>query len=291
MFVYAPDGFVALKPMICRMVDEGDSFTDDPEMADLVLCEEFNNTEMDRPFYGGGLQIPHVVGEMMGLKGGDGRTFFVTKWFDKERGFDKQTFLGMPVFGVLNEDFAPALWSATAGRFVREDVFQGYFASVESFFRDLEYRGPVSIFFDESWAPTHVLGGNPYGVVELLSGLTRMRLASFLVDPFVRKHETWTVGLVVTRAPYPKSLRGAGVVIQLPRDKVRRHVWLEDEYGETTYSTRVGFVTWFDSRLADADQGAIEACRGLDIGFKQYRTDTRKIIVERWASIRARFHL
>lgn len=291
MWVYAPDGFVSLKPLVCRMLDEKEDFTEDVSQADLILCEEFDNTEKQKPFYGGGLQVPHVVGEMMRMQGGDGKLFFVTKWFDKEKGFEEQTFLGMPVFGVLNEDFAPALWSATAGRFVRGDVYAEYFSYVESFFRDLGYRGPVNIFFRDDWSPSHVLGGNPYGVVELLAGLTRQRLASFLVDPFVRKFESWTVGLVVTRSPYPKSLRGAGVVINLPKDKVRRHVWLEDEYGEPTYSTRVGFVTWFDARLSDADHGAIEACRTLDVGFKQYRTDTRKIIVERWASIRERFLL
>ena len=134
---------------ILRVVKlEGDTIVESAKDADIVLQGE-GQSSLDHPYVIGGSYNfpPDLVESFDFLCNPSGKQdVLLTKWFDFEKGWSKQLFVGLPLIGMMNEGLGTPIPTGLAGRFVNgsqlSELFKG--TALKNVLQEMAYRGFVS---------------------------------------------------------------------------------------------------------------------------------------------------
>lgn len=221
----------------------------------------------------------------------------VSKWLDTT--WSTQTILGVPLCSLMNEDLGPSCPSGYACRFVHDSRLDEYFDNpkLESLLKDLKYTGFVSFSFgvDKSneVVVTRVETGIPNrGFFNILES-TKDKLSSFLTQESPILMESWTISLLISRAPYPfkpLDIQKAYVKNPLSRDVLKHLYFFNLESFKKTFSTtslEVGIATSWANTLSEAGRRVLRTCRNLGLEEKQFRTDVVSYVSTRWHELQS----
>lgn len=216
-------------------------------------------------------------------------THTVTRWYT-EGEFSQQTYVGIPLIGVMNDSNGAKVPVGLVGRYVRPELFSWLFQEdgLLSFLKELNYSGFIT--YKLAW--NDVVGlqtGVPYwGIYGILEGVRGAKISDWLSRPF-RLYETWTASVLVSRFPYPGKDTGERTSVGGLEGE---HTWVlgGDEFKgvRMTGETEIAVVTWADGVINEMARGVRRVCQEIKIEGVQYRTDLADIARLRWSELRER---
>lgn len=209
---------------------------------------------------------------------------YITRWFDHSRNrWHKQTFLGIPITGLMERGLSVQIPSGCGGRYLpTTQGLESLFGRQEllALLGELRYSGPVSLLVSSadglvSQIETRLPSWGVYNVLEGVPGT----IGEFFSDPLgTVLQESWTLGVLVSRWPFPKeTINGGLTTVGGVSADVERHLWLmkHEKFKDTikVYGTAVGIVTAWGKSLWDCGKRVERTCRGLRVEEVQYRID------------------
>lgn len=269
-----------LIPLSHHLTLEGNDICTDQSKADLVICEGNSMVHDDRFIYSH-VKFPHAVLKALGLDIHFARTnYFFTKWYDYKKGWGKQCFVGVPVYGLMDGGLSAQLPTVTCGRYVENDLSPGIFHSdvLQGFLNDLACRSFVSVEYSEDHEITSISTGVPFnGLYNLLEG-AKGSLGEFFLEPFKNRFiESWTTNLLVSRFPFPSASASDKITIHHVTPEIEKHLWFFDitrfRRSISTTSTKVALVTAWGETLLESNRRALRTAFGLNVPLKQFRLD------------------
>lgn len=269
-----------LIPLSHHLKLEGNELVTDEQSPELIISES-NSGIHDKRFVYSNIKFPHLILKALGLDILSSKTsYFFTKWYDYEKGWSPQLFLGIPVHGLMDGGLGAPEVTACCGRYVegyntptifQEDVLKG-------FLNDLNCKSFVSVEYSHDHEIVSIRTGVPFnGLYNLLEGV-KGSIGEFLLDPFQnRLIESWTTNLLVTRHPFPAVRSADKITIHHVTPEVEKHVWFFDvvrfRRAISTTDTKVACVTAWGVDLFESNKRALRTAFGLNIPYKQFRLD------------------
>lgn len=128
------------------------------------------------------------------------------------------------------------------------------------------------------------------GLYNLLSGVPKS-LSGFFARPFeTHLHESWTVGILISRYPYPYELVGEKVILEGLDRGVEKNFWcfspVEFNGVVHTEETRLGIVCHWGAFLHEACERSYATAGCLSVKDIQWRDDLQMTVKERYNFIR-----
>ena len=272
--------------VLCQqMYQEGDLIVD--EGAELVVTDR--EPPLDGvPFVRIGGRMPRAVLETLDYDPDVKPICYLSKWFDRFNLWSDQLIVSVPLMGLMDEGKGAVVCTGTALRYIDESPLKDRFDDelLTEILKQQGHTGFVSLGIDSEGAPHSVEFGIPcYGNLVVLEGC-RQRLSEFFTNPS-RLLESWAVGLLITRYPFPLKQSASRAFIEGLSRSMRKHLRTpfvtEHRHSFYTDSTIIALATTWDNRLIDANKRAVSLARTLKVEEKQYRTDLNTATQEKWA--------
>ena len=268
------------------MIDEGDTITDvEPE---LIITDHVVDTK-GVPFVRVGGRMNQTTIQALGYEKGT-EVATVSCWYDRFSLWGKQLILSIPVWGMMNQDLGKRVCTGVGMRYVDESPLKELFLHelLNELLKTQKHTGFVSIGIDVKGNPLSVSYGIPHnGNLVVLEGC-KQRLSEFFSNPS-RLMESWAIGILVSRYPYPMSVSSKRVFVKGIRPATKKHIYtplvVNERNSFYTDSSVIGLCTAWDKRLIDTNKRALGFCNSLEIPEKQYRTDLNQSIQHTWAEL------
>lgn len=264
-----------------RVVYQGETVTD-VSNAEIVIAGADKEIEgvgavpiVLRP-----ITIPSPLLEIMGYTVGQDEECFLVRWFDAEEGWADQVIVGFKAKGLMNEDLGARYASACGLRFTDDRSHAERFEHplVEESLRNSHVKGFVRMGLDAFGSVTSL--GTKIKPLLLATILEKVPngVADHLANGRVSKlHESWAVGLVVSRFPFPFKEQLTLGEIDGITFSAEKHLWLNRHFSDgDKIRIKEGFVgvsTAWGNSLFEANRRALGTCRNLTGVGLQYRTD------------------
>ena len=201
-----------------QMTLEGDTVqivrdaSGDLSSVELILTDKRLPKDIGIPVIGGDEDIPIELVKAMGYKVESVRSDFVVfKWFDSLGGWGTQTILGFPLNGHMDQGLGLDTPSGIGLRYVSGTIMEELFSNTNliTTLKELGHNGFVSFgcSFTKRSFIVNTLSTNPppYGIFAVMEGCG-IKISEFFSDPLGYKlMESWSVGLLLSRCPWPVS--------------------------------------------------------------------------------------
>lgn len=214
--------------------------------------------------------------------------YFLTRWFDGEE-FLEQTFAGVTLDTLMNDDLGPRVTTAVGGGYVQvsSERTLRYFESpiLRTALKQANLRGPISLLMHDADVVTVYQGVPHHGLYAILEG-REGRIERAYAEPSPMK-ESYVAALLVTRPPFPHR----GEVKSTPIDSITpsllKHCYLLDctKFRGTyiSHSAEVAIVTaWSTRSWRDCGRRVLHTASQIGCPEKQYRTDIVEAIQNKW---------
>jgi hypothetical protein len=281
--VVSPSG--ELTALCYHLENEGDNVTTTDEGLGAELSEVVGDRKGNHIKSYHGIDIPMVVlpyrrshrtdGPSWGLS----RRMFNGQW-------DPQVVWSTQVVGLLDDNGGPQVAVGCGTRFVDDSKLRTLFEidELSGAIEGLGHSGFVSLIFDPTGVRRVVTGIPGYGFYNVLEG-ARCKISDVLTRP-VWLLESWTVGLLVSKFPWPHQDKISRYTIDTISTKIESHahffgVSLARKSLVST-SGRVAYVTAWSRFLEDAATRAIRTVRNIRVDGHQYRLDAGGEIRSSW---------
>jgi len=280
----------AFNVSLCQqMYQEGDLIVDkNPEL--VVTDRDYRG---DVPFVRIGGVLSRAICRTLDFETEKKPVCYISKWFDRFNGWSDQLIILIPIFGVMNEGLGAGVCTGAALRYINHSILQERFSNevLTGILQKQRHTGFVSIGLSEEGESVDVSYGIPfYGNLIVLEGC-KQRLSEFFTNQ-VPLMESWAVGLLVTRFPFPAKQSEERIFIEGISRSIQKHLVTPfvESYKHSFYtdSTIVALATTWDLRLVDANKRAVSIARSLLFGEKQFRTDLNSAVQEVWAGLMRR---
>ena len=280
------------------VIENGDDVVS--EGHDFVLClEEYDFVQRTipsdgPPIVGYTMDYPHLAIEALGIPKVQ-RThqwdMMVFRWFDYE--YRAQSFVGIPTFGVLNDNTGPMVESGFMTNYLPLNQLDPMFnlASVRSSLRDIRFVGFVGfkvILRESDWFVSGFHLGLPcHGFFNIMEGL-RGKLSSFVVGDTQDLFDSWTSNLCLFRYGFPLVKKFKRTLVENSFELVGKHLFLPSATKiKKSYSTEdglVGVATSWHNNIFEACRRSRHTLRNVVLEDKMYRSDqcneTRKVLAK-----------
>jgi hypothetical protein len=187
----------------------------------------------------------------------------------------------------MNNELGSPAEAGMACRYIHESPLCDVFGNetLQAALREMQYVGLVSVSMVLDGRVTGIQTGAPcWGLYNLLEGI-RGRTVEFLTGETTGLMESWTVGLLMSRFPWPFEARHSQVKIGGMTPAIEKHFWsLETSgYKRAFVSTGplVGVATAWSPTLSEANRRALRTLEAIELPGKQYRTDVVSSVGER----------
>lgn len=263
------------------MEKEGDELTS-PENAELVLSDKDTSIEQGKivKFYP---RFPTLTLEALGFEvREDVVRYTLSRWWDGNT-YGIQTLLSIPLIGAMNENLGCRKVVGQVCKFVDGSRMGAWFGK-ENFFallKEMKIVGFVTFEFSREGLVGARIGLPELSLYPLLEGWKGKISDLFLHGgEFL---ESWMVGLLVTRYPWPFEPKAKKVEIGV-NPELEKHFWPFDvqEVRKSlfTESTTIGVVTSWNPSLEQACRLVLKPARNLRVEEKQFRTDVGRQAAE-----------
>ena len=262
---------------------EGDVITDDK--PDFILTDESLNTDVPVVRIGG--RMPTSMLDLIDIEKGE-RFACVSKWFDRFEGWGEQLIISIPVYGMMENNRGANVLSGMALRYIDNSPLSKLFDNIllSDTLKQQRHTGFVSIGITENGVACDVEYGIPWGGNLVVLEGCQQRLAEFFTCP-ERLMESWSVGIYVTRYPFPFVKNGDRIHIEGLSKTTQKHIYTPfvEHYRNSSYTdnTMLALCTSWDKRLIDANKRALSLCDKIIVDEKQYRSDINSAIQKKWA--------
>lgn len=242
--------------------------------------------DKSKPVIGGDYVFPKVVSDTMGFAIVEHACeAVVIKWFDHH--WHDQTMLGFPLLNLMNSDLGAPAEVGIACRYIHSGPLVDLFNndSLAETLRELHYIGLVSISIDLDGSPVCLRTGAPcWAMFNLLEGI-RGRTVEFLTGEVPGLMESWTVGLLLSRFPWPHIAPITSAPIRGVTSGIEKHFWFLDvtSYKKSFISEGplVGVATSWSQTLSEASRRTMRTLEAISVPGMQYRTDIVSSVGER----------
>lgn len=262
-----------------RLRLEGHQIVSEQE-AEFVVTNSVMK-DYGKPTLRSGQVFPLDVVKRLGFDvSGEQSDFYVTRYFEHDKGWGPQVFLGIPLLGLMDGGISARVETGTVGLYTRSQEVIKHFERDELgvMLKEIKHSGFVSIrMTTEGLEVCGIETGVPsWGLYNIFQGVTRGLVRFFGGPSCCRFNESFTVSLLLTRWPWPGAKLSEPVQIEIERE-VEEHFWLGDvsAFGEaiSTKSTLIGVATGWAHNLNHAANRALSTCRNVGVKEAQYRTD------------------
>jgi len=278
---------------------EGETLVGLREKPELLITDTEAPESYKGPVVGRDWSIPSLVLEAMDIVVDPSLrvNLVVGKWLDQE--WRHQTILGIPVYGMMNENLGAQACAGLGTRFVRSTQFDDLFNNEEllSTLKAMQYNGFVSFSLSLSldtnslFKIVSVQTGFPFhGLFNALEGISGRTVEYFTGEKTTLK-ESWVMGLLLSRWPYPQNVSTRSIISGVTTD-MEKHLWLfgVERFKNSIYTdnTKVGWVTAWSPTLTEANRRVLRTARNIDFEDKQYRTDLSSEVAMIWHQLQGR---
>lgn len=281
-----------------QMTLEGDFVTEVSKPSDAVECDlvitDTTMIDSPAPVVGGDREIPAAMASAFGYDASSARRpeFFLSKWFDRIAGWGDQTLIGIPLYGLMNNNLSVQVPVGSALRYINKSPLSDMFSNVrlEKLLHDASFTGFVSIWLILGDSPlvTNISTFLPfYSLFAVIEGCTS-KISDFLSGTS-RLRESWTVSLLVSRWPFPAEGPVERVNVNGLHNEVLRHFWTPYVHSHRksyyTDNTLIGIATSWSPHLREANRRSVRTAGAIQVENKQYRTDLASVVQITWARI------
>lgn len=269
-----------------QLVEEGEELVNEGE--ELLLTDTL--TKGLSTVVGGDCTFPRVVVEAMGFEPSLApRQVCVMRWFDQ--GWRPQVILGFPLLTHMPHDLGAPCECGIACRYIHGGPLVELFDSpmLASTLREMKYIGLVTISTTIEGDVTQVQTGAPcYALFNVLEGI-RGRTVEFFTGETPALMESWTVGLVLSRFPWPFVTPMPPVQVNGIMPAIEKHLWLLDttsyKRAYTCDGPVVGVATAWSQTLSEATRRVMRTLDAVECPGRQYRTDVVTSVGERMRAL------
>jgi hypothetical protein len=238
-------------------------------------------------------EIPILALEALGYRvdksEGAKTSIYLSTWFDYELGWHPQTFMGAPVFGLMDENLGPQIISGFGGTYTRlkDETWRD---AISGMLVEMKIKGFVTFGMSSAFDIVECLTGIPFpGLLCLLEGVPH-KISRFFAGPMKSSLlESKTIAIVFTRPPYPYKTENARTSVDGLTEDVLKHFWIpfvtEHRKSFFTDSTLVGVATNWSMTFGESNFRALQTCRAVRIPERQYRTDIARCVKSRLEEI------
>ena len=262
---------------------EGDEVVEGYAGAELAIVDDMA-TDTQCPVVNGQWQMPVLIAQSINLtiKPTLRPDFYVSRWLDGE--LSPQLLLSIPLDHLMNEDLGAECRVGMGARYVQSQILDElYTPALVSFLTSMPYSGFVTLGLslvmdtDKPFTLCTIATGLPelclYNVVEGIKG----KVSDFFSGQSTVLQESWTLSLLLSRAPYPYAMDADRAFIKGLKPDLEKHFFLLDasRYKSSCYtlSTRIGVASAWALSLAEVNRRVLRTLRAISLLGKQYRTD------------------
>lgn len=278
-----------LSPLTRHFNLEGETVTSHKEEADLilddpfVLPEFFNESSKD--------------GTKSDVSNDLSTVYVLTRYYNVDHWTD-QILVGIPLFGLMNNNLGPRVCVGSAFRYLKPIVESIEFDKYTLALQELGFQGFVSLLFNDTGDFISAQTSIPfYGLFGVLEGV-RGKLGEWFADPN-RLYESWVVSLLLTSHPWPNTSTVVDKVKVIPNvsKEIEKHFWSfprsQQSQGLLGIATAwAGIeddsVNGASGSLERANNFALRTAGSIDVPEKQYRTDLAIRVREKWIDLKNR---
>jgi len=257
-----------------QLEEEGEEIVTTGE--ELLLTDILTKTK--GMVIGGNYIFPDLVVKAMGFEVVKENTeIVVMRWFDRQ--WHPQVLIGFPLLKSANGDLGAPCEAGIACRYIHASPLVELFNSsaLVDTLLGLRYVGLVSICTTLNGEVTQVRTGAPcYGMYNVLEGV-KGRTVEFFTGESPALMESWTVGIVISRFPWPFLTRLEPVAIKGITPTIKKHLWLLEtsSYKHTAMAEGmlIGVATAWSQTLSEAARRTLRTLEAIEVPEAQYRTD------------------
>jgi hypothetical protein len=280
MDVYLDDSSYFLRN---RVLLEGDSIAPTVEKANTAISLSFESFPV---------QVLEALRLDVEIR--DKPDFFVVRWI-KGNEWITEPLVIIPIYGMFNDNGGKDVLSGAASRVLKCDKIDNFFDVIKQSF--VSYDGACTVGFSNDLRITHLAKGIPEWLYANVLNAHRNGVSDFFDDPSEGYFFSgcWTIGILISRFPYPFVEETEEVAIRFKRDLLRRvwdFGWDRHKGGFLFRKTKLGIVTTYSNEsLKKANELGVITCRNIEAPMKQYRTDLDQEAGRRWAAIHSSLEL
>ncbi|KKN28981.1 hypothetical protein LCGC14_0848780 [marine sediment metagenome] len=292
MKIYVSMETLELLPLKHHLVLEGSTLVNNQENPELTISES-QRVVHDKTVIYSHVKFPHAILKALELNVVFSQCkYFFTKWYDYEKGWGKQVFLGIPIWGIMDGNLGKCEATGVCGRYVKNDQCPDIFLSdkLQTFLNDLRCRSFVSVEFSADNEISGIQTGVPYGgLYNLLEGV-KGSILEFLLNPFEnRLIESWTSNVLLTRYPWPFGEVADKISIHGVTPEVEAHVWFYEverfRRSIVSKSSTIARITAWGWELRESNKRVLRTAFDLRVPFKQFRLDCSRQAGEVYESL------
>lgn len=269
-----------------QLIEEGEELVGEGE--ELLLTDTL--TKGLGIVVGGDCTFPRVVVEAMGYELSLApRQVSVLRWFDRE--WRPQVILGFPLLTHMSHDLGAPAECGIACRYIHSGPLVELFdnSMLATTLREMKYIGLVTISTTLEGDVTQVQTGAPcFAIFNLLEGI-RGRTVEFFTGETPALMESWTVGLVLSRFPWPFITSMSSVQVYGITPAIKKHLWLLDTISYkrafTCEGPLIGVATAWSQTLSEATRRVMRTLDAVECPERQYRTDVVTSVGERMRAL------
>lgn len=281
------------------LVKEGNEVVE--ESPEMIITDTLLEPIKGVAIVGGDYTFPLVVAESLGIPMAQSLPvdFVVSRYYD--HGWRDQTLVGVPLLTTMNCGLGSEAPNGVgfAARYIHDGPLLELFdnSKLDAVLSKMPYSGFVSFCGSLSlgnglFSVTKLSCGIPfYGLYSALEGAST-RISDFFSGESPRLLESWTVGLIVTRSPWPFAEVSHRVFIDNLNESVRKHLWLPyiTTYKKSAYTdyTFLGVSTSWAKSLGEAGRRVLRTLKNLSVDSKQHRTDLVSVVSQKWHLLQSR---
>lgn len=210
--------------------------------------------------------------------------FFFTKWYDSKVGWAAQTFLGIPIYGLMNGGIGARVVVGCCGCWISRTAKAGELFTNETtteIMKTTNHSGFVSVCMSVGDGKViQIETGVPgFGMYNILEGVVG-KVSTFLTDvDGNRCIESWTTSLLLSRYPFPSVEYNGSVQVTGLMSTVEKHFWMPktkvEKFKTIIHTTRtaIGVATAWAKTMSESSSRAVMTCRNVGVKEAQYRTD------------------
>jgi hypothetical protein len=267
-----------LAGLVRHLSHEGDEVVPEAEKAELCIPDP--------------MELPAALLEGLGSDFDPSLqpTHVVTRWFDGQS-FGPQTFVGIPLLRLWNNDLGPPVPCGIAGRF-RAPNSEPIFVPpdiVLQYLKESRFTGFVSTKASGKSTLSMQTGVPYFGLYALLEQINS-KISSFFLESG-RLYESWCCALLVTRYPFPFAHFAPRTALEGLTPELEKHFWTfgATQFRKTlvTEGTVLGVATAWDKthNLYQAVQLAQNTARKIACSDIQFRTDMTECVRKQWEQL------
>jgi len=244
----------------------------------------------------------NVFAGATGLKVSDKRAeFYLSRYYNGEK-FHPHLFVGLYIYGLINDDLGKDICIGSAGRFQSPKINEELFGIFDTILLDTGYRGWVSVSFDLDKNITSAKLGIPsYGLYALLE-CRHGTVADFIKNPGEIPHR-WCVATLLTRWPWPAMFltnhehKLKPITVLGYTSHFKRHLCLFDDdikFGVNQFTIDqpdnniIGVVSaWSSWSMSEAVKFLHQIYGSLEFPDMQPRFGLRNYIENKWIKVKS----